>query len=75
VQPPRRRTLARQGYAGLVTGRGGRTLAGNFVWIVDGMLVAIGVLEIGKQRLGNVKGKRRTGGQWGWRNWVRRREE
>jgi hypothetical protein len=46
--------------AGLVTGRGGRTLADNFVWTVDGMLVAIGLLEIGKQTLGNMKGKRRT---------------
>jgi len=44
---------------------------GNFVWTVDGMLVAIGVLEIGKQTLGKVKGKRRTERQWGWRDWVR----
>jgi hypothetical protein len=35
------------------------------------MLVAIGVIEIGKQTIGNVKGKRRTGRQWGWRDWVR----
>jgi hypothetical protein len=56
-----------QGHTGLVTGRGGRTLADNFVWTVDGMLVAIGVLEIGKQTLGNMKGKRRTEKQGGRR--------
>ena len=46
-----RRTLARQGHAGLVTGRGGRTLAGDFDWTVDGRL-------IGKQTSDNVKGKK-----------------
>jgi hypothetical protein len=43
-------------------------LADNFVWTVDGMLVAIGVLEIGKQKLGNMRAKRRTEKQWGWRD-------
>ena len=43
-------------------------MADNFVWTVDGMLVAIGVLEIGKQTSGNMKGKRRTERQWGWRD-------
>jgi hypothetical protein len=43
-------------------------MADNFVWTVGGMLVAIGLLEIGKQTLGNMKGKRRTEKQWGWRD-------
>ena len=68
MQPSRRRTLAWQGHAGLVTGHGRRSLAGIVVWSVDGMLVAIGVLEIGKQTLDNVKGKRRTERQRGWRD-------
>ena len=32
------------------------------------MLVAIGVLEIGKQTLCNMKGGKRTEKQWGWRD-------
>lgn len=40
----------------------------NFIWTFDGMLVAIGLLEIGKQTLGNMKGKGRTEKQWGWRD-------
>jgi hypothetical protein len=35
--------LARQRHTPrLITGRGGRTLAGKFVWTVDGVLVTIG---------------------------------
>jgi len=78
VQPSRRRTPTRQGHAELVTGHGGRTLAGNFIWTVDDMLVAIGVLELGKQTLGRGKG-RRTERECDWHDWVRagnrRREE
>ena len=34
-------------------------MAGNFIWTVDGMLVAMRVLKIGKQILGNMKGKKK----------------
>ena len=46
-------------------------MAGNFVWTVDDMLVAIGVLALGKQTLGKVKGKRRTERECDWHDWVR----